>query len=154
MSVQAFFHVVRAMLVVAPLAIVTLGSGADEIEGFEDPEQNARYQRLIQEVRCVQCQNTSIAGSSVELAADLRAQIREMIAAGASDAEITEFLVTRYGDFVMYRPPVKPTTWALWGGPVVMLGIGALVFWRIARSRASQTFDDDDDDGSPLEHES
>ena len=132
-------------LVVGVFAFVAVASVANEIEGFADPEQNARYQRLIQEVRCVQCQNTSIAGSSVELAADLRAQIREMIAEGATDAEITDFLVTRYGDFIMYRPPVKPTTWALWGGPVVMLGIGALVFWRIARSRASQTLDDDDE---------
>lgn len=120
--------------------------GADEVQGFEDPEQNARYQRWIQEVRCVQCQNTSIAGSSVELAGDLRNQIREMIAEGASDEEISDFLVTRYGDFVLYRPPVKPTTWALWGGPVAMLGIGLVVFWRIGRSRAAQPLDDDDDD--------
>jgi cytochrome c-type biogenesis protein CcmH len=91
----------------------------------------------------VQCQNTSIAGSSVELAADLREQIREMIAEGASDSEITEFLVARYGDFIMYRPPLKPTTWALWGGPVAMLGIGVVVFWRVARSRAGQSVDDD-----------
>jgi cytochrome c-type biogenesis protein CcmH len=135
----------RRLLLAAALLGLSVAWAADELEGFSDPTLNARYQRLIREVRCVQCQNTSIAGSSVELAADLREQIREMIAEGASDAEITEFLVTRYGDFIMYRPPVKPTTWALWGGPVAMLGIGLLVFWRVARSRAAQPMDDDDE---------
>lgn len=135
----------RGLWLAAALLGISGVWAADELEGFTDPELNARYQRLIREVRCVQCQNTSIAGSSVELAADLREQIREMIAAGASDAEITDFLVTRYGDFIMYRPPVKPTTWALWGGPVAMLGIGLLVFVRVARSRATQPLDDDDE---------
>jgi cytochrome c-type biogenesis protein CcmH len=136
------------LLLAAALLGLTAAWAADDLEGFSDPALNARYQRLIREVRCVQCQNTSIAGSSVELAADLREQIREMIAEGASDSEITEFLVARYGDFIMYRPPLKPTTWALWGGPVAMLGIGLVVFWRVARSRAGQSLDDDDDEAA------
>lgn len=133
-------------LIAAMLCLAPAGTSA-EVEGFADPEQNARYQRWIREVRCVQCQNTSIAGSNVELAADLRAQIHEMIADGATDEEITDFLVARYGDFILYRPPVKPTTWALWGGPLAMLGVGLVVFWRVARSRAGQTLDDDEDEG-------
>lgn len=136
----------RILLLGAVLLCSAPAWAADEVVGFEDPALNARYQRWIQEVRCVQCQNTSIAGSTVELAADLRNQIHEMIAAGASDAEISEYLVTRYGDFILYRPPVKPTTWALWGGPVAMLGVGLLVFWRVTRSRAGQPLDDEDDD--------
>lgn len=136
----------RILLLGAVLLCLAPAWAADEVVGFDDPALNARYQRWIQEVRCVQCQNTSIAGSTVELAADLRNQIHEMIAAGASDAEISEYLVTRYGDFILYRPPVKPTTWALWGGPVAMLGIGLLVFWRVTRSRAGQPLDDEDDD--------
>jgi cytochrome c-type biogenesis protein CcmH len=133
------------LLAIAVLSATTVWSAAP-LDGFDDPKLNARYQAMIREVRCVQCQNTSIAGSSVELAADLRRQIHTMIAEGASDAEITEYLVTRYGDFIMYRPPLKPSTWVLWGGPVAMLAIGLLVFGRIAVSRARQPIADDDFD--------
>ena len=128
------------LLVCGTLAAQTNSS----YEGFDDPALNARYQALIREIRCVQCQNTSIAGSSVALAADLRRQIHRMMEEGASDSEITDYLVTRYGDFVTYRPPLRPNTWALWGFPVVMLLLGGFVFARIARNRAGQPIQDDD----------
>jgi len=141
-----------ALLGLALLSAATVWS-ADPLEGFEDPELNARYQTMIREVRCVQCQNTSIAGSSVELAADLRRQIHRMIEEGRSDAEITDYLVTRYGDFIMYRPPLKPSTWVLWGGPVAMLALGLLVFVRIAVARARQPILDDDLDDAAADGE-
>jgi len=94
-------------------------------------QDEAVEQRLIgiaDELRCLVCQNESLAGSHAELAEDLRREIRTLIRAGKTDPEILEFLVSRYGDFVRYRPPFKPMTWVLWLGPVVlmMLGLGGL----------------------------
>ena len=92
-------------------------------------EDAAVVQRLIsisEEMRCLVCQNESLAGSRSDLANDLRAQIRSMIKAGKSDAEIRQYMVDRYGDFVLYRPPVKPTTWLLWLGPFTILLIGII----------------------------
>ena len=142
----------RLLLALGLMVSGTLAAQNTSYEGFDDPVLNARYQAMIREIRCVQCQNTSIAGSSVELAADLRRQIHEMMAEGASDAEITDYLVTRYGDFITYRPPLRPSTWALWAGPLVMLALGLVVFLRIARSRARQPIEDDEpEDGAPLD---
>ena len=76
------------------------------------------------EVRCLVCQNESLAGSRAELAEDLRREIRNLIRQGKTDAEVMDFLVSRYGDFVRYRPPVKPTTWLLWSGPFLLLALG------------------------------
>jgi cytochrome c-type biogenesis protein CcmH len=81
------------------------------------------------------CQNESLAGSHADLAEDLRREIRDQIRAGKSDQEVMDFMVTRYGDFVRYRPPVKPTTWLLWFGPFVLLLIGAVVLVRTLRTR-------------------
>lgn len=111
--------------------------------GFEDPALNERYRALLNEVRCPKCLNTSIADSDAPIAADLRREVHRKMAEGASDDEIVEYLVSRYGEFVVYRPPVQPTTWALWGGPVVLLLIGGLVFARILRDRASRPLDED-----------
>jgi cytochrome c-type biogenesis protein CcmH len=111
--------------------------------GFQDPVMNERYRSLLREVRCPKCLNTSIADSDAPIAEDLRREVHQKMSAGASDGEIIDFLVSRYGDFVVYRPPLQPTTWALWGGPVVLLGIGGLVFARILRSRAGQSLDED-----------
>lgn len=98
--------------------------------------EDARYQALITELRCLVCQNQSIAESNAPLAADLREQVRVQIAAGRSDAEILEFLTARYGDFVLYRPPFKLRTWLLWIGPFALLGAAALVAaFFVRRSR-------------------
>src|SRR6185295_17828437 len=77
-----------------------------------------------EELRCLVCQNESLAGSHAELAEDLRREIRTLIRQGKTDAEVMDFLVTRYGDFVRYRPPLKPITWLLWGGPFLFLALG------------------------------
>jgi cytochrome c-type biogenesis protein CcmH len=88
-----------------------------------------RMVAISEELRCLVCQNESLSGSHAELAQDLRREIRKMIGDGKTDQEILDFMVARYGDFVRYRPPMKPTTWLLWGGPFVLLagGIAALI---------------------------
>ena len=91
----------------------------------EDPVVEQRLIIIAEELRCLVCQNESLAGSRADLAMDLRREVRTLIKAGKTDAEIKEYLVSRYGDFVLYRPPVKPTTWLLWFGPLLLL-IGAI----------------------------
>ena len=96
----------------------------------EDPVVEQRLMAISEELRCLVCQNETLAASRAELAQDLRREVRNLIKANKSDAEIKEFLVSRYGDFVLYRPTVKPTTWLLWFGPFVLL-VGAL--WGLVR---------------------
>lgn len=100
-----------------------------------------RMVAISEELRCLVCQNESLAGSHAELAQDLRREIRKMIAEGKSDQEILDFMVARYGDFVRYRPPVKPTTWLLWGGPFLLMlgGVGGLVVFLRRRAQESRT---------------
>jgi cytochrome c-type biogenesis protein CcmH len=97
------------------------------------PEQRDRYHRLAEELRCLVCQNQTLADSNAELAADLRHQVENQILAGRSDDEIKAYLVQRYGDFVLYRPPMQRNTWPLWLGPFALLLVGALVWWRVQR---------------------
>ena len=98
-------------------------------------ELERRELAIAAELRCLVCQNQSIAESNADLARDLRQQIREQLAAGKSDAEIRDFMTARYGDFVLYRPPLKGGTLLLWFGPFVLLALGALVIARIVRGR-------------------
>jgi len=106
----------------------------------EDPVVEQRLTIIAEELRCLVCQNESLAGSRADLAMDLRREVRSLIKSGKTDAEIKEFLVSRYGDFVLYRPPVKPTTWLLWFGPLILL-IGA-VWILIGIVRRSQRLTD------------
>ena len=115
----------------------------DTEEAFDDPVLNGRYRSLIREIRCPKCLNESIAESHAPVAADLRREVRRLIGEGASDDEVKTFLSSRYGEFVLYRPPVSPATWALWAGPFVFLGVGGLVFWRILKTRSGQPIDED-----------
>ncbi len=98
-----------------------------------------RMVAISEELRCLVCQNESLSGSHAELAQDLRREIRKMIGEGKTDQEILDFMVARYGDFVRYRPPMKPTTWLLWGGPFVLLagGLGVLIAFLRRRSKES-----------------
>lgn len=102
----------------------------------DDPVANARGVHLAEKLRCLVCQNQTIAESNAELAIDLKRQIREQITAGRSDEEITRFMVDRYGDFVLYSPPVKLTTLLLWFGPLTLLLVGLFVLLRNLRARA------------------
>ena len=107
---------------------------------FTSPEQQQRYRHLLAELRCLVCQNQSLADSDAPLADDLRREVFKQLTAGASDQQVLDFMVARYGDFVLYRPPVKAMTWPLWAGPFVLgtLGIGLLIL-TIRRRRAEPT---------------
>jgi len=94
-----------------------------------DPAQEARAQSLEMEIRCVVCQNEPIAQSTADIAADMRALVRERVAAGDSDDQIRNFFRVRYGDFVLFRPPFDPRTWLLWGAPLLLLGLGLVGIW-------------------------
>lgn len=104
----------------------------------DDPAVEARVQKLGEELRCLVCQNQNIADSHADLAMDLKKQLREQIAAGRSDGEIKDFMVERYGDFVLYRPPLKATTVLLWAGPFALLLIVIVLLLRRLRSRAER----------------
>jgi cytochrome c-type biogenesis protein CcmH len=103
---------------------------------FSDPVKQARYQGLLKELRCLVCQNQSLADSPSGLASDLRAKVYEQVAQGRSDDEAISYLVARYGDFVRYRPPLKPVTYALWLGPVILLIIGLTILGILVRRRS------------------
>ncbi len=104
----------------------------------EDPVIEQRLMAISEELRCLVCQNESLAGSRADLAQDLRREVRELLKAGKSDQEVKDFLVSRYGDFVLYRPQVKPTTYLLWAGPFVLLAAGLFGLIRFLRRRATQ----------------
>ena len=101
----------------------------------EDPAVESRLIEISEELRCLVCQNESLASSRAELAEDLRREVRELIREEKSDEEIKAFLVSRYGDFVLYRPEVKPLTWVLWFGPFLLLLMGVFVLVRHVRQR-------------------
>ena len=101
----------------------------------QDPVLEARLVAISEELRCLVCQNESLASSHAELAEDLRREVRKLIREDKSDTEIKTYLVSRYGDFVLYRPPVKPLTWPLWFGPFLMLLLAVWGLWRYLRLR-------------------
>ncbi len=103
-----------------------------------NPVVEARVNRLAEELRCLTCMGQSIADSQSSFSTDMKREIRGMIVAGKSDKEIIDFMVQRYGDFVLYRPPVKSTTWLLWGGPFVLLALALLFLARKLRKRSAQ----------------
>lgn len=113
----------------------SLAWGGEAIPTEQDPVREKRAVHLSEQLRCLVCQNQTIADSNAELAVDLRRQIREQIGAGRSDGEIVDFMVQRYGDFVLYRPPVKATTLLLWLGPALLLLIGIAVLAHSVRKR-------------------
>ena len=115
----------------------------DSEVAFDDPVLNERYRALIHEIRCPKCLNESIAESDAPVAADLRREVRRLMGEGSTDEEIKTFLSERYGEFVLYRPRVSQTTWALWAGPFVFLALGGIVFWRILATRRNQPLDED-----------
>jgi cytochrome c-type biogenesis protein CcmH len=103
-----------------------------------DPSLDKRVANLAHELRCLVCQNQTLADSNAPLAVDLRDQIREQLKAGKSEREVTDFMVARYGDFVLYRPPFKASTVALWVGPFVLLALGAGLYFLRLRKRQPQ----------------
>ncbi len=124
----------KFLLAVVTMALTFSVFAADPLI-FDDAEQEARYQQLTVELRCLVCQNQNLADSDAPLAQDLRREIYEMMQAGRSDNEIKQFLIDRYGDFVLYKPPVKNNTLLLWFLPAFLLAGGALVVLMIVRKR-------------------
>ncbi len=106
---------------------------------FDNPAEEQRFSALIEELRCVVCQNQSVADSNAELAQDIRDLVREKIREGQTDEEITDFMVERYGDFVLYNPPLRPKTYVLWWGPLVLVLIAFLVLVYFIRRHAQTT---------------
>ena len=125
------------------LGFASQAFGIDTEVAFDDPVLNDRYRSLIREIRCPKCLNESIAESDAPVATDLRREVRRLIAEGSTDDEVKTFLSERYGEFVLYRPRVSQTTWALWAGPFVFLALGGIVFWRILATRRNQPLDED-----------
>ena len=120
----------------ALLFILMLGAAGAFAQ--ENTKLDQRVRNLAHDLRCLVCQNQTIADSNAPLALDLRNEIREQLAAGKSEQDVVDFMVARYGDFVLYRPPFKPVTLALWLGPFALLALGAWLFWRrVARRRSS-----------------
>jgi cytochrome c-type biogenesis protein CcmH len=122
-----------AMLLALMFAGIAAGKEAQPLATDDAVEQ--RMVAISEELRCLVCQNESLAGSRADLAQDLRQQIRELIKAGNSDQQIMDFMVGRYGDFVRYRPPLKPATWLLWLGPFLLLAIAVAVLVVYLRRR-------------------
>lgn len=119
------------------MVVFLLCAGVQAQPGALAPEHEERYYSLLDELRCLVCQNQTIAESDADLAKDLRGEVKKMLQAGATDSEITEFMVDRYGDFVLYRPPVKPRTWLLWFGPLVFLVIALAALVQVVRRQKS-----------------
>jgi cytochrome c-type biogenesis protein CcmH len=141
----------RAQLaaIVAALAAATMAVAVDPTQ-LPDPALQARYVALTHELRCMQCQNESLADSPVDLAADLRRQVRELLLAGKSDDEVRAWMAARYGDFILFRPRYSLRNAWLWGAPLALLLIGALIAWRVVRQRTALLVSDDEpapDDG-------
>ncbi len=108
---------------------------------FDTPQDEQRFKKLSAELRCLVCQNQNLADSNAELAMDLRREVYNMIKAGKSDTDIIDFMVERYGDFVLYRPPVKPVTYMLWIGPLILFVIGAVVLIMFVRRRSDDVLE-------------
>src|SRR5579864_8962224 len=128
-GVFALFALQRAVWAVDPTQMPT-------------PQLQERYLALTHELRCMQCQNESLADSPVDLAADLRREVREMLLAGKSDQDVRDFMTARYGDFILFRPRYSLRNAWLWGAPAALLLIGAFVSWRIVRQRTALLADD------------
>lgn len=129
---------VKCLLMCALFALLStrLALAVDSAPAFPDPALQARYEALTHQLRCLVCQNETIADSGATLAADLRRELREQLAAGKSDTEVLKFMTDRYGAFVLYKPPFEQRTWLLWLGPALFLLIGAVVAVRIIVQRS------------------
>lgn len=129
----------KLILIFSLLGLVSFSSGsfAAPIETFQfdSPETEKVFHKLSEELRCLVCQNQNIAESNAELAKDLRLEIYTMLSEGKTEEEIVDFMVQRYGDYVLYRPPFKPMTWLLWFGPMIVFFIGLIFVARYVKSQ-------------------
>jgi cytochrome c-type biogenesis protein CcmH len=140
-------RLIKTLVLATALTIGTAASAftLEEFQ-FESPAQEAEFRELIGKLRCLVCQNESLAGSQAELAQDLRNEVYRMMRAGQSEGEILDFLVARYGDFVLYDPPLKPSTYILWFGPFIIIAVAAFFMLRSILSHKSSSDEDISDD--------
>ena len=136
------------------LAMALPAHGKEAAPASADPTLEAHVMRLSAELRCLVCQNETIAASNADLAVDLRNQVREMLRSGQTDRQVFDYMTARYGDFVLYRPPLKTTTVLLWFGPFVFLASGLLGLWWMLRRRnrlPADQFEPDENDDAPAD---
>ena len=127
---------------ISTVSINTVWAGI-EVREFQNKEQEVLYNQLMFELRCLVCQNENLAASNADLAKDLRDEVYDMITIkGLGEKEVKEFLVARYGDFVLYKPPVKKSTWLLWFGPLIMLIIGFIILLLVTRNSRNKEADE------------
>ncbi len=145
------------IVTVLVLGLVGAGSGARALDvngaldangQLEDPVLQARFENIAKNLRCLVCQNESVADSNAQLAGDLRRQVRDMLVAGRSDDDIYRFMTDRYGEFVRFNPPLEAKTLLIWGAPFILLMIGAGVVFRVVRQRSRMPLDDEPTPGS------
>ncbi len=135
---QKLFFTIRSvglMAILSMLCMLQLAHATEASPLAQDPVVEKRLIAISTELRCLVCQNESLAASQAELAIDLRNQVRELIIDNKTDQEILDYLTTRYGDFVLYRPPFKPLTWALWTAPAILVLIGLFILLRRVRRK-------------------
>jgi cytochrome c-type biogenesis protein CcmH len=143
--------VVARWFVAASLALAAPVRAVDTTQ-LPNPVLQARYEALTHELRCMQCQNESLADSPVDLAADLRREVRDQLLAGKSDEQVRAWMAARYGDFILFRPRYSLRNAWLWGAPVALLLLGAVIVWRIVRQRSALLAADHaplEEDGAP-----
>ena len=147
---RAFQRALRLVVVAAGLLIAGVAVLAKEAPPeAADPALEARMLRITSELRCLVCQNQTIADSNAGLAADLRQEARELLKQGKTDAQVVDYMTARYGDFVLYRPPLRATTLLLWFGPALMLLVGAAVLLGVLRRRSRMAADAFEPDPEP-----
>jgi cytochrome c-type biogenesis protein CcmH len=142
MTLLNFSRSARSLLLALLVTCAVPAHAIDTERAFDDPVLQARYELIGRELRCLVCQNQTIADSNATLAQDLRREVREMIAAGKTDDEIRTFMVDRYGDFVLYKPRITPINYLLWAAPVLLLLLGTFLGLRFIRKQAAQADED------------
>ena len=133
--------VIKFLLTLIVASLAALVQANEAAPAADDPVLEARMVAITAELRCLVCQNQTIADSHADLAVDLRRQVREMLVSGASDQQIIDYMTARYGDFVLYRPPVKRSTALLWFGPPVLLVVGLGLLYGVLRRRSRMSDD-------------
>ena len=133
----------KKLLMALVLILPGTGSTIDTGRAFDDPVMQARYEKIITEVRCLKCQNQTIKDSNAFLADDLRREIRRLLVEGKTDAQIYDYLVLRYGEFALYRPRMSGKTLVLWIAPFLFIAFGIVVAVRVIRKRMTLPIDDD-----------
>ena len=127
------------ILSISLLSVAEINAAPIETFKFDSPETEKVFHKLSEELRCLVCQNQNIAESNAELAKDLRLEIYTMLSKGKTEDEIVEFMVQRYGDYVLYRPPFKPMTWLLWFGPLIIFILGLIFAMRFMKAQSANS---------------